>query len=164
LPTIAFAADGCVIGHWRNLSIAVWATQATVPLVSEFAKVAELLYATHALTSTVHLIINDAPVPGADARAMFDALTKRFLGKVLCSVTVIESSGFLASAMRSFLTGLLLVARPNYKSKVAANIHEAATWLAENHVSPGAGTAAASELEKVFEWMLAQPSVRGLRV
>lgn len=160
LPTITFAADGCVMGYWRDLSIAVWAAQATMPLVVELNKLAELVDSKYPLTSSVHLIINNAPVPASDARAALDALTKRYEDKLQCVVTMVEASGFMASAMRSFLTGLHVLARRAYKSKVAADVHDASTWLAANHRPQLSEAYEPSELEAVMKWMLSRPTVR----
>jgi hypothetical protein len=161
LPTITFAADGCVMGYWRDLSLAVWATQATMPLVNELTKLADMLEAKYGLTSTVHLIVDNAPVPGNEARTALDALTKRYQEKLQCVVTMVEATGFMASAMRSFLTGLHVLARRAYKNKVAADVHEAATWLAANHRPHLADALDADEVEAVMQWMLAQARMRG---
>lgn len=161
LPTITFAADGCVMGYWRDLSVAVWATQATMPLVLELNKLADLLDSQHPLTSSVHLVINNAPVPASDARNALDALTKRYEDKLQCVVTMVEASGFMASAMRSFLTGLHVLARRAYKSKVAADVHDAASWLAANHRPQLTGAYDPAEVEAMLKWMLSRPSVHG---
>jgi hypothetical protein len=164
LPTVTFAADGCILGYWRNVSIAVWATQATIPLVNELVKLAEQLDARYAKTSTAHLIINNAQVPTPEARVALNALTDRFQSKLVCVVTLVEATGFWASTMRSFLTGLHLLGRREFKNKIAANVHEAATWLAATHSARTNDVFDAAELERVFTWMLAQPPVRGRRV
>jgi hypothetical protein len=160
LPAVTFAADGCAMAHWRNISLVVWGTQATMPLAEEFEKLATQLYESHRVTSTVHLVIHNAPIPTPDARALLEALTERFTSRLVCHATMVQGTGFRASTMRSFLTGVALIQRRKFKAKTFANIHDLATWLAPAH-SAGSGEACdAEELERVLAWMLNLPNVK----
>lgn len=129
-PRIVHESPGCVMATWKNISIAVWATQATVPLVSEFASLsAELARVWPGKLSTVHLIVNDAPLPVGDARAQLSNLTTQYQHRLVCALTILSGSGFWSSAMRGFITSLHWLKPPQYKALICKSIEEGAAWL-----------------------------------
>jgi hypothetical protein len=115
---------------WKNISIVVWGTQGTVALVHQFAGLsAELARAWPGKLSTIHLIVNDAPLPAGDARAQLAALTKQYQDRLVCALTVLAGTGFWSSAMRGFITSLHWLTQPRYKALVCKTTEEGAAWL-----------------------------------
>lgn len=158
---IAYAADSCVMATWRNITLGVWAGEATVTLATQFANVADQAVAqSSSKLSSVHLIINDAPVPGAEARAVLDALAERHAARTACVATMIEGSGFRVSAMRSFLTGMLVLRRQPFKVKTCATIDEVANWMAERHTEDSGVAVTSDELRTVLSTLRAHPALR----
>ncbi len=77
----------------------------------------------------------EASPPGADTRPMF-AKAMRDCGDQNAGVAyVIPADGFRGAAIRSAVTGLSLLAREPYPTKVFRSLPEATAWLAPR-VSP----------------------------
>jgi hypothetical protein len=164
LPRITFASDGCVMGAWGSISLVVWATQATLPLAQEFEKLADEMFAAHARASSVHLIINAAPLPTAEARAVFNEVTERYVDRVGCTATMVEGDGFWASAMRSFLTGIFVIQRRPFPVKTVAHLEDLPGWLAPTHNAQTGEAIEPEQIERALAWLLDQPTVRGRRI
>ena len=134
-PSITFETDGCVMGYWQDTAIVVWATQATVPLIEEFARLADIMMERHSRASTVQILAGGSTIPTPDARIALNALIARYADRIVGCAAIMEGSGFWASMMRSFLTGLQLFQRNGWKTKFCATPAEAAHWLAPLHAS-----------------------------
>ena len=163
LPTIAFAADGCVLGHWRAITLGVWGVQADAALVGELDKLSLRMATKYPRLSGVHLILNNTPLPRPEARAAFNALTERYANQLAGVATMLEGGGFWASALRGFITSLHVIGGRRFKFKTHGSIREVAEWLAPIHSADTGDPIDPVELENVLAWMLDQPSVRGHR-
>ncbi|MET0389731.1 MAG: hypothetical protein ABW321_27410 [Polyangiales bacterium] len=159
-PTIAFEADGCVMAGWRNVTIAVWGTQGTMVLVSELTELARRQARQYPRISSVHLVVNQAPLPTSDARAELQNLTAQYDARLVALVTMIEGTGFWASAMRSFITGMHVLERRSYKIKTCSTPHEVGQWLAGPHSADSGVEVSSEQLERVLLDLLARPSLR----
>jgi hypothetical protein len=160
LPTITFETSGCVMGHWKNVTLVVWGAQATVPLIAELTKLSEKVFEQYRMASAVHLAVNHARPPASDARAALEELTARYQNQLACAAILIEGSGFWASAIRSVLTGLEGVRRAPFKTQTFGRIDELARWLSRTHSAKTAETLEAADVEAAIVWMLEQPSVQ----
>jgi hypothetical protein len=132
--SVVFEAEGCVMAAWKNVAIVVWATQATLELSQRLEVAsAELIRAYPQGISSVHVIADKTPLPGADARNHLREITERYAANLACVGTVIDGDGFWASAMRSFLTSLHWLSRRPFKAHYASSIPELAEWLPTHH-------------------------------
>jgi hypothetical protein len=132
---LVFEAEGCAMATWKNLTLVVWATQATLGLSRQLEVVSTDLIRAHPRgISSVHLIADKTPLPGADARNHLQEITVRYAADLACIGTVIDGDGFWASAMRSFLRSLHWLSRRPFKAHYAGNIAELAEWLPAHHV------------------------------
>jgi hypothetical protein len=158
--SITYAADGCVMGSWKNVSIVVWGTPATMPLVSELNKLSEMIIAAHPKVSTIQMIVQGAGVPDSETRAAIDKLIESYASNMTCNAMLIEGSGFWASAMRGFLTSLQLLQRHRVplKMKTCATVREIAAWLPAAHSSTGV-MLDADELTRVLASFLEHPAL-----
>jgi hypothetical protein len=126
---------GFIITEWKNVSIVVWGTQATIPLVKKLRETGESLIGRHPEgISAVHIIANGVPLPDSATRAELNRLTDAFAENLACIATVLEGSGFWASAMHSFVTGIQWVSsRRPFKSKIGSTLADAAGFLPTPH-------------------------------
>ena len=75
------------------------------------------------------IVEEKAPMPPSDARkALTDFLT-RFGSSIKCSAVIHEGSGFRASAVRSIVAGLTLLARPPYPHRIYASVEASSEWM-----------------------------------
>jgi hypothetical protein len=159
-PVIFYESEGCVIASWKNISIGVWRTHATVELVAELSKlVAKLVREYPAGGSALHLVADRISLPDAATRDALAAMTARYAEHLACMATVLAGTGFWASAMRGFLTGLQALERRPFKAHICATISEAAAWLAPLHTHATHVTCDAQELERVLLSLVARPSL-----
>ena len=102
--------------------------------------------------STVQVLAPGSTVPTAEARAALITLIEQYADHLVCCAAPLEGSGFWASTMRSFLTGLQLFQRNRFKTKICSTLEEGIQWLASLHpldVDDAAGLlAATSELRR----------------
>jgi hypothetical protein len=162
LATINHAADGYIIAGWLNVSIVIWGKQATVPMVAELAKASDAFVPLHPKISSIQMILNGAPIPGAEARAALEALTEHQLDRLACIAMLIEGTGFWASAMRGFLTSMQLVQRHRFgvKTMTCATPSQVAKWLPAPHREKTGVALDESELAKVLAELLEHPAAR----
>lgn len=162
LPVITYAAPGCVMAHWRGISIVVWATQATAMHVHEMVKLTDEIGKTFSRGSNVSLAVNRAPLPTYEARRAIHELTRQHEKNIICTATLIEGTGFWASAVRSLVTSLHLVGRWSFELQTFSDIDSLSTWVAPIHARATGTNIEAKELAGAIAWVLAQPSIRDL--
>lgn len=149
-----FTAPGCVMATWNNISLVIWGTQATLPLVERLTALSNELVRQHPRLSSVHVILDQAPLPSGEARAKLTKLTERFDPNLACVLTVILGSGFWNSAMRGFITGLHWIVSPRYKVLTCGTVKEGATWFAPLHTEHTGLAVDSAQLEQVIEQLL----------
>lgn len=148
------------MGYWHDTAIVVWATQATVPLITEFSRLAEVMMERHTRASTVQILAPGSTIPTPDARVALNEVIARYADRLIGCAAIMEGSGFWASMMRSFLTGLQLFQRNGWKTKFCSTPTEAAQWLAVLHASELGVTIAPEQLIAAIVELRRRPSVQ----
>jgi hypothetical protein len=158
---IAYESHGCVIAAYHDISICIWATQATPELARELEAVGYRIVGSYGQSSTIHVVLDNTPLPTAAARDKLNEITRTFSSSLVCIATVLTGNGFWVSAMRSFLTSLYwLSGRSPYKVRICATIEEAARWLAPLH-SLRSFAVDAGELASLLLSLRNRPSITG---
>jgi hypothetical protein len=121
------------MGFWRNVQVIVWVKGATLDVVERLKRAAESRGTDSGKASVVHLITPDAGPPQADAREAMAELTRSHGDSVACAGVVIERGGLMGMAVRSAVTGLIIVAPKHYRVKVFDSIEQCAPWICEQH-------------------------------
>ena len=123
-----------VFGCWKNVLIAIWKSQATAPNVERFKRAIELMTErTPGYRSNVHVIVEGAALPTAEARAALVALMNRGRDALASVVIVVDGTGFWSSALRSAMTGLRTLAPNSFGFHVAATVDDVVDWLPADH-------------------------------
>jgi hypothetical protein len=126
--------QGFFMGTWKNVALHVWTGPATPTLVNVLAELwAPFANAHPEGVSAVHVIANNVSLPDKDARAQLGRLSNRYANQLACLCYVVEGSGFWASALRSFLTGLRMLTQGSFKQHICADIAAAARWVPTPH-------------------------------
>jgi hypothetical protein len=134
-PEVVHNAGGFVMATWKNVAIHVWTVQATIALVDALDRLSEAFTNAHPEgISAIHVIAKNAPLPPADVREHLQKVTKRHEKRVACVCHVVEGSGFWASALHGFLTGLHWITRGPYRLHICSDIPAAARWVPGPHV------------------------------
>ena len=143
-----------LIATWMNVSIIVWATTATVAMCQKLDEVSAPITRAHPEGgSAVHIVLGSAPLPGPEARQVLGDLTKRYATHLACVGTVMEGTGFWASALQSLIISIHALANRTFKSRATTSIPEIAAWLPPHHAKRTGVMLSPRELERVL-WSL----------
>ncbi len=127
---LGVAADHA-FGGWRDFLVVIWRGETTMEGIAELeAHLAAFAAGQPDGVVLVTIVERRAPLPPGKVR---DALA-RFMARsasIRASGVVFEGSGFRASAVRSVVTGLTMLAKQPYPHKVFATVEQASVWLVE---------------------------------
>ena len=111
----------------------VWIKGATLSAVQCVDRAAVVRNEAATKSSIVHLITPGAGPPEPNAREAFVEVTRRYGESVASAGVIIERSGLLGMAVRSAVTGMIILAPKHYRVKVFDSIDDCAPWLSEQH-------------------------------
>jgi hypothetical protein len=135
-PIILEATPGELwFGAWGAINAVIWARGATVDMVARINRGLDARYdmLDDKRMSTVHVVLPDAGPPEPDARAALVDMNERWGHAVACGAVVIERAGLAGVALRSAITGIIILAPKHYRVKVFDALEPCAPWVAEQH-------------------------------
>jgi hypothetical protein len=100
--------------------------------------------------SSVHLVNARVKLPDADARDVLAQIMKNSGNAVACAAVVVDGGGFWASALRSFITGLRVLAPGTVDLHAYASIQEVLAWLPAEHHKRTGKTLAVEQVERLL--------------
>ena len=122
------------VGMCGRLAIATWLGQLSMESVEAYARVVQDIVGRLAggRGSIVHLVNERAGMPPSATRP---ALTKIMEDSeaLACASVVVEGSGFWASAIRGFLTGLRLLGPSTFRIREHSTLADVVAWLPAEH-------------------------------
>jgi hypothetical protein len=118
--------------RWENVAINLWASQPNAPAVEIVGKLTErsLLECPKGIAS-IHCIANGAGLPTSEARAQLAEIAKRYDRHLLCVAILLRGDGFWASAVRSALTGIVLLAPRAYQMRFYGELTPLSRFVTE---------------------------------
>jgi hypothetical protein len=123
-----------VFTAWRNVSFFFWTASATPGAVVRLAQCTEPLYEEHPRgVSNVHVVESGVGLPSPEVRELLLGLMRRRADRRACLGVVPAGSGFWASTLRSFVTGMRLVSPRSFEIGVHASLAQVADWLPDVH-------------------------------
>jgi hypothetical protein len=120
-------------GAWQNMSFVVWEQSATLEAVERIDRAVPARLKIHPRLSTVHIATLNAGMPSSAARSAFGEAAKRWAQVTGCVAVVVEYQGFAASALRSMVTAIQLLAGSPFPMRVHGSFEEAVPWLVQTH-------------------------------
>lgn len=143
--TCAFRRSGNVVAH-------VWRGQMTDDIARRFVEVNEVVLRAHPEgVSFVSWIQEGAALPTPGARKITSEIMARYSSVIACIAVVMEGSGFWASAMRSAITGIGLLAKGEFIMRSHRTIGEVGMWFPEHHRSRTGVSVTSAELRELVE-------------
>ncbi|HVW30292.1 MAG TPA: hypothetical protein VHC69_33270 [Polyangiaceae bacterium] len=135
-PSVIYEEPGFLAATWRNVGIVVWGKQATPSLAKKLEQFSDDLLARNPNgISAIHVITSTAALPDSATRAELDRLTNKYAKDLAVMGTVIEGTGFWASAMTSFITSLHWMSRKPFKVRTASDAADIANWAPPHHAA-----------------------------
>jgi hypothetical protein len=147
----------CRIAGLGNVLIVSWTSRATGAAAARLASVTHRMVANHPSgTSAIHLIANKVGVPTADGRAGLMKIMTEHSKSLACVAVVVGGTGFWASTMRSFVTGMRFITPRDFDLRLHGSIREVLQWFpAQHEKNTGVSIDAAAltrVLSSVAEW------------
>lgn len=135
LKVVGSHADLVQVWLWRNVCIFAWTGQVTGEATDELGRIVKRAIAmvpAGRRFSGVHLVPNKLEIPDAGGRSGLVQLLTTFSPHFGCIGILVGGVGFWASAIRSFITGLLVLV-PGFDVRVVASLEELTSWLPDGH-------------------------------
>lgn len=125
---------GYLFAAYQNILIASWTAQGTGPLIDALARVVAAFVVQHPEgISSIHLVAAGLPLANTEAREGLSALMKLHDRALACAGTVLDGTGFWASATRSVIMGLQLMTPSSFAMRTCATDAELTGWLLKHH-------------------------------
>jgi hypothetical protein len=126
----------CSIASLHNVMIVSWSSRGTAPAVEKVAQVSHRM-ATKSQRgfSAIHLIADQAGLPTPEARTGLVKIMSEFAPHLACVAVVVGGTGFWASAMRSFVTGMRFVSPRSFDLRLHGTTADVLKWLPAVHAS-----------------------------
>lgn len=152
-----YETEGFVMATWKNVGIHIWTRQATLALVDQLDVLSEAFVPLHPRgISSIHVVAKNAPLPDEVVRDRFLEVADRFAKQLACVGHVVEGSGFWASALQSFITGVHWLSRRPFKFQICTSISAVAQWLPEPHWQRTGVSFESRELRRALEYVRAR--------
>ena len=137
---IRFVAKGSgyYFASWRQVYVLDWRDGVTRESLDASVRGKAIVLRDYPKGVFVLNLMRTVAMPSAEIRAYAEKKQSEDVAGVLGHVTVIDAHGFMASAMRSTIAGLYLVARSPFPRKVYATPDEAVKWIASVASEPAA--------------------------
>lgn len=137
---------------WRNITIGVWADQATGEAAQRVLSISRQMARNHPEGhSNVIFVLDGAPMPTPEANAVFTKVYDRKVSDLSCMAVVIEGGGFWASAIRSTITSLRMAAQSGeVRMNVHDNMEQVLEWFPAEHTRRTGVFVTSSELRNVL--------------
>jgi hypothetical protein len=136
---------------WRNLTIGVWAGQATQDAAERILRVSKLMASQHETGhSSVVFVLDGAPAPTPEANEIFAKVYDDKISDLSCMAIIIEGGGFWASRIRSTITSLHMSKPGSMLIRVADNVDQVIEWLPAEHSQRTGVKVMPSELKTVL--------------
>jgi hypothetical protein len=136
---------------WRNLTIGVWAGQATQEAAERILRVSRFMAGQHPTGhSSVVFVLDGAPAPTPEANEVFAKVYDDKVSDLSCMAIVIEGGGFWASRIRSTITNLRMSTPGSMMIRVADKLEQVIEWLPAEHTERTGIKVTPSELKTVL--------------
>ena len=124
-------------GAWNEIMFVAWETSADGNSVARLNEHARMYQSTHPgqRQSGVHIVREGVGLPTPEARAGLMEMMKSQADRFGAVAVVIYGTGFVASAVRSFLTGLRIVAPRTFDFRLHGKSSEVLKWFPAAHLA-----------------------------
>jgi hypothetical protein len=138
--------------YWvDNIGILVWHLPPTAAVVEALHRSSESRRKQYPTgMSFVHIGRVQLALLDPDARDAFVRITRELQGYVAAAVFLAKASGFMASALRSIVTGVLVLARSTSDIHYCDNPESVLTWLPPRHAAKTGVTIDFERLRRVL--------------
>jgi hypothetical protein len=140
------------VGMLGRLTVTVWFDRLDTASAQVLARVNDELIARLAgeRISSVHMVNNRVKLPDAEALDMLAKIMRDSGNTIACATVIIDGGGFWASALRSFVTGMRVLAPGSIDLHAHASIAEVLAWLPAEHFKRAGTHLEVEQLERLL--------------
>jgi hypothetical protein len=136
---------------YENVTIIVWHATPEADAVERLRLISERRRKHYPMgVSAVHLVKGQFELPDGPTRDAFVRVVREGEGALAAVAVVISGSGFWASAVRSLLTGVRVVARGSFDMGLHTSLEECIKWLPAKHSARTGITLPLDRLERAL--------------
>jgi hypothetical protein len=136
---------------WRNITIGIWANQATAEAAQRILCVSKFMAKAHPEGhSSIVFVLDGTPAPSPEANEVFAKLYDHKVSDLACMAIVVEGRGFWASRIRSTITGLRMSSPGAMQMRVSDSIQDVLDWLPADHSKRTGVSVTAAELKAIL--------------
>ena len=129
LSRLAYRSDVLTVGTSGNLYVMHIHGRLTMDELQASYNAHLALIKIAPSTGVLTIADENVPIPGADVRQASSRMMSELRPHLMAGATVVSGDGFWASASRSFLTAVYVVAKQPCPTKAFASIGDASGWL-----------------------------------
>jgi hypothetical protein len=150
----SFAGVHCAF-VWKNVAITVWFGPATMASLAVFEKGCRSNCAQHPEgISSVHILVpGGRSMPSAEARAQVGRIMRENAQSTVAAAALVPGDGFWASALRSMMTAILMLAPRSMAFRMFGDLDQLAQWLGPLHSRATGVVVEPSELLRVLQYV-----------
>jgi predicted nucleic acid-binding Zn ribbon protein len=142
--------------RWHNVAINVWASQPTSSAIQVMSELTERsLTECPGGIASIHWLDEGVALPTAEVRVALSELARRYETQVLCVGVMLQGSGFWASATRSALTGIMLLAPRTFFLRFFSEASELVAYIVRELAQRKGAVTDAERLTAVLDQALA---------
>lgn len=139
-----------IVHAWKNILVFVWVGDGPAELMRKLVPIIGAHSRELGRLSVVSIVAKISELPDETRRQAYKDFIAAHGAKLAHQIIVIEREGFMGSALRGFITGLLLVTRLHHTVQVASTVEEAAAWLPAKHEALTGVVVDSNELARVL--------------
>jgi hypothetical protein len=132
-PIVHPGTEKVFFGSWKNVLVSVWQEQGTIVAIDRMLAAISAMPRISEKRSDIYVITEGARLPEAGVRDHFIEVIQAHSNELACCAVVVEGSGFWASALRSFVTGLHWLAPRSFDFRLHGSIDEVIERLPPIH-------------------------------
>ena len=121
------------MGGWNSVNVVVWLRSADLNTVQRIERALVERIKLFPKMSSVHIVAGGAGPPQPDAKDALVEMNERLADSVACGAVVMERGGIVGVALRSAVTGIIIMAPKHYRIKVFDALEPCAPWVVEHH-------------------------------
>lgn len=142
----------CAVAIWHNFVITMWVAAGTQSAVARVARVTAQTCEQHPeKVSHIHLLKTGIGLPSSDARAGLVQIMKDHGTRIGVCAVMVGGAGFWASAMRSTITAMRMLAPREFELRLHGTVEEILAWVPDAHRQCTGVDIPASALERVLK-------------
>jgi hypothetical protein len=140
------------VGLLGQLTVTVWFARPDKAAALTLSRVSDDCIARMRgeLGSSVHMVNARVKLPDAETRDVLAQIMKNTGNALACAAVIVDGGGFWASALRSFVTGLRVLAPGTVDLHAYASIQEVLAWLPAEHHKRTGKTLAVEQVERLL--------------